>query len=90
MQTKIIKALIITGVVLTTAGCQSMNQRLGKDSTVYADAKEAPLLKFPRGALLPSTRYDIPHVSGAKEQIIDDPMPPDYEVVAPCPPANKV
>ncbi len=91
MQNRIIKSLIIIGAVLSTVGCQSMNHRFGTDSTVYADAKEAPLLKFPRGALLPSTRYDIPHVSGTNEQIISDPLPPDYEVpTVPCPPSNKV
>ena len=58
-------------------GCKSLNQRYGTDTTYYADAKEAPLLKFPRGALLPSTRYDVPHV--AKGQIIENPVPPDYE-----------
>ena len=74
---KIIKISIITSVILLV-GCQSVNSRLGRDSSDYVSATELPMLKMPPDSLALSKRYEIPHIPDSNKQILTNDMPPDY------------
>lgn len=65
-------------LLLTVTGCQSLNSKFGTDRTDYSQACELPPLKLPAGSLALSKRYEIPEVSGNKDLIITDNIPPDY------------
>ena len=76
--TKLIKISVL-GAILLLTGCKAWNSVWGNDSVDYSQAKELPPLKFPAGSLAVSKRYDIPDIPGNKDQIINNPVPPDYE-----------
>ena len=70
---KLMPVLLISSLVLVLAGCKSMN----KGNTDYTAATELKALKFPARSLSVSTRYDIPPISGDREQIITEIVPPE-------------
>lgn len=74
---KLLKSLILLATVLLAA-CQSMNARLGMDSSDHSNLKELPKLQLPAGSLAESERYAIPKIKSKSEVIITKAVPPDY------------
>lgn len=74
----IIKLTALSTICISLAGCKSLNQRFFTDSSVYANARELPMPKFPKDSLAPSTRYEIPQIPNTNGEIIAEILPPDY------------
>lgn len=72
----IIVSLLIAAASVSLLGCQPLSGKW--DSTDYTVAKELPPLKLPPDSLALSKRYDIPDISGNKDLIVSNNMPPDY------------
>lgn len=75
---KILKYSLLLISLSVLVGCQSLNSRLGMDSSDYANAREMPPLKLPANALAVSNRYEIPEIPGNNNPVIFDNLPPDY------------
>ena len=75
---KTLKILLVISSMILLIGCQSINSRIGKDSTDYSCAKEMPPLKFPPNALTVSKRYDIPEIPNNNYPLVKNNAPPDF------------